>query len=84
MKGWATAFACLWDAEDTVGNRLDEVSRKQRSIEFDWETSQNESLCIINFMVKKQKMRDASFSDPDEPKPPKRRRKANRGGRPRL
>ena len=84
MKGWATAFACLWDAEDTVGHRLDEVSRKQRSIEFDWETSQNESVCIINLMVKKQKMRDASFADPDEPKPPKRRRKANRGGRPRL
>ena len=29
-------------------------------------------------------MRDASFADPDEPKPTKRRRKANRGGRPRL
>ena len=84
MKGCATAFSCLWDAEDTVGYRLDEVNRKQRSIEFDWETSQNESLCIINFMVKKQKMRDASFADPDEPKPSKRRRKANRGGRPRL
>ena len=54
------------------------------SIEFDWETSENESLYIINFMVKKQKMRDASFADPDEPKPTKRRRKANRGGRPRL
>ena len=84
MKGWATAFACLWDPKNTVGNRLDEVSRKQLSIEFDWETSQNESVCIINLMVKKQKMRDASFADPDEPKPPKRRRLANRGGRPRL
>ena len=84
MKGWATAFACLWDAKNTVGNRLDEVSIKQLSIEFDWETSQNKSVCIINFMVKKQKMRDASFADPDEPKPPKRRCKANRGGRPRL
>ena len=29
-------------------------------------------------------MLDASFADPDEPQPPKRRRKANRGGRPRL
>jgi len=35
-------------------------------------------------MVKKQKLRDASFADPDEPKPPKQRRKANKGGRPRL
>jgi hypothetical protein len=35
-------------------------------------------------MVKKQKVRDAGFADPDEPRPPKRRRSASRGGRPRL
>ena len=35
-------------------------------------------------MAKKQKLRDASFANPDEPKLSKRRRKANRGGRPRL
>ena len=54
------------------------------NIQYNLTTSQNESVCVINFMAKKQKMRDASFADPDEPKPPKRRRKANRGGRPRL
>ena len=35
-------------------------------------------------MVKKQKVRDESIADPDEPRPPKRLRSANRGGRPRL
>jgi len=84
MQSLSTAFACLWDATVSLDHRLDEVRKKKRGIEFDWETSQNESLYIINLMVKKQKMRDASFADPDEPKPTKRRRKANRGGRPRL
>ena len=35
-------------------------------------------------MVKKQKVRDESIADPDEPRPPKCHRSANRGGRPRL
>ena len=35
-------------------------------------------------MVKKQKVWDAGFADPDEPRPPKRSRSASRGGRPRL
>jgi len=35
-------------------------------------------------MVKKRKVRDASIADPDEHGTPKRRRSANRGGRPRL
>ena len=35
-------------------------------------------------MGKKQIVRDAGFEDPDEPRPPKRRCRASRGGRPRL